>query len=269
MRTIAFLLFSLFFHTAVTSGEKNIPGESPRVVDLGSGAYAVLDLYHPSPEVGTNAGFIITDTTVVFIDAGMTQFCAEFIWETARKMMKGNEYLYLILTHHHSDHIFGMQVFKEKGTRIIAHSQTKAFLKEHGSAYMDNILQMMELTAEQGDSLFGRVVLSLPDTTVTTDLSMETDGQTIRILTIPGHVAGELVVYHPASRTLFAGDAVYEGVEPTTRFGGPKEWRTWFEQLGRLKKLNIEVICPGHGSLCDKQEIDRNMEYLRELLEGK
>jgi glyoxylase-like metal-dependent hydrolase (beta-lactamase superfamily II) len=263
------VVLSVLLLWALVFGEVESRVESPRVVDLGSGVYAVLDLYHPSSAVGTNAGFIITEGAVVFIDAGMTQRSAEFIWETAHKMMKGDEDLYLTLTHHHSDHVFGMKVFKDKGVRVIAHVQTKAFLKEHGPEYKDNMLRMMGLTAEQGDSLFGDVVLSLPDTTMTEDSTLEIDGQTVQILFTPGHVAGELVVYHPGSRTLFAGDAIYEGVEPTTRFGGPNEWRTWLEQLARLKQFEIEVICPGHGGLCDKKEIDRNMEYLRTLLEDK
>jgi len=268
-RTSLPLLLILLFQCTMASGGTDSPAEAPCVVGLGSGAYAVLDLYHPSSAVGTNAGFIVAESTVVFIDAGMTQRCAEFIWATAQDMMRGTERLYLILTHHHSDHTFGMKVFKDKGARVIAHAQTKAFLEVHGPEYMGNMLRMMRLTAEQGDSVFGAVVLSLPDTTVTEDATLEIDGQTIQILFTPGHVPGELAVYHLDSQTLFAGDAIYEGVEPTTRFGGPDEWRAWLEQLARLKEFEIEVICPGHGRLCGKKEIDRNMECLEALLESE
>jgi glyoxylase-like metal-dependent hydrolase (beta-lactamase superfamily II) len=52
----------------------------------------------------------------------------------------------------------------------------------------------------------------------------------------------------------------------TTRFGGPKEWRQWIESLERLQLLNIKKIVPGHGNICGKEEIQRNIEYLEGFL---
>jgi glyoxylase-like metal-dependent hydrolase (beta-lactamase superfamily II) len=54
-----------------------------------------------------------------------------------------------------------------------------------------------------------------------------------------------------------------------TRFGSPTEWKIWISQLERLKKLEIDTIVPGHGELCSKKEIDRNIAFLRGLLEKK
>ena len=86
----------------------------------------------------------------------------------------------------------------------------------------------------------------------------------IHMLVAPGHVPSEISVYHRASATLFAGDRRYEGVPPTTRFGGPAEWKAWISHLERLRQLDIDIICPGHGGLCSKEGIDRNIGYLRD-----
>jgi len=45
----------------------------------------------------------------------MTIASAEFIWRSAQKRVCGHKSLYLIITHHHSDYVFGMRVLKRKG----------------------------------------------------------------------------------------------------------------------------------------------------------
>jgi len=37
--------------------------------------------------------------------------------------------------------------------------------------------------------------------------------------------------------------------------------------LRYLKELEIEVIVPGHGPLCDKSEIEQNFKYLAKVIE--
>lgn len=230
--------------------------------------YAVTGLYHTGIGRGfyTNAGIIFTSGSVIFIDSGMTISSAEFLWETASERMKGDEKLYLILTHHHSDHIFGMRAFKKKGARIIAHSMVKEELKDDNGYYKQFIIKLMDWDSKKGDEILGDIVLYVPDQTLEKDTVLNIDGEEIHILVTPGHVPDELCVYHPKSKTLFAGDAVYEGSALNTRFGGPEEWETWIAQLNRLKTLEIATIVPGHGKLCSESEIDRNIDYLEEVL---
>ena len=38
-------------------------------------------------------------------------------------------------------------------------------------------------------------------------------------------------------------------------------------RLGYLKELKIEVVIPGHGLLCDKSEIEKNLKYLAKVIE--
>ncbi len=241
---------------------------NPVVHRISEDVYAVTGLYHTGIGKGfyTNAGIIFTSRSVIFIDSGMTISSAEFLWKTASEWMKGDEKLYLILTHHHSDHIFGMRVFKEKGARIIAHSMVKEELKDDNGYYKQFIIKRMGWDSKKGDEILGDVVLYVPDQTLEKDTILNIDGEEILILVTPGHVPDELCVYHPKSKTLFAGDTIYEGSALNTRFGGPEEWKTWITQLNRLKTLEIATIIPGHGKLCNKSEIDRNIDYLEEVL---
>ncbi|UCE17351.1 MAG: MBL fold metallo-hydrolase [Gemmatimonadota bacterium] len=245
-----------------------IPGlGNPDVRELAENVIAVTDLYHPAGEdAGTNAGMIFTSKSVIFIDAGMSIASAEFLWKTAGERMKGDETLYLILTHRHSDHVFGMRVMKEKGARVIAHQILKEWFGVFKDRYKDVMVHRLGWSLEKADQIFGDVLLSHPDQIITQDTVLQIDGEEIHLLTTPGHLPDELSVYHPKSRTLFAGDAIYEGMNLTTHFGGPAEWKQWIAQLERLRRLNIDMIIPGHGKPCPKEEIDRNISYLKEML---
>jgi len=81
------------------------------------------------------------------------------------------------------------------------------------------------------------------------DTILNIDGEETQPLCTPRHVLSGISVYHPASKVLFAGDAVYSGMSLTTRFGGPKEWHEWIESLKKLSTLKISAIVPGHGPL--------------------
>jgi glyoxylase-like metal-dependent hydrolase (beta-lactamase superfamily II) len=237
---------------------------NPEVHKLTDNVYAVTGLYHTNGSV--NAGIIFTENSVIFIDSGMTIASGEFLWKTARERMKGDEKLYLILTHHHSDHTFGMRVIKEKGAKIIAHKIVKEELKDDNGFYKNFIIKSCGWDKKKGDEILGDVVLSVPDEIIENDTILNIDGDEIQLLVTPGHVPDELSVYHAKSRTLFAGDTIYEGMRPNAKFGGPEDWKLWISQLERLKQLDIKTIVPGHGNLCTKEVIDQNISSLQKLL---
>ncbi len=248
--------------------DKTVPGLGvPDVQEIKENVLAVTGLYH-SPEQGyyVNAGIIFTPHSVVFIDAAMTIASAEFLWKTAQERRNDSKSLYLILTHHHADHVFGMRIFKEKGVKIIAHHMIREWLENDKGRYKRSLVMRSGWTPQKGDEILGDVVLSMPDQLIEKDTVLQIDGEEIQLLYTPGHVVDELSVYHPKSKTLFAGDTIYEGTRLTTRFGGPREWKLWISQLERLKQLDIDMIVPGHGKICSKKEIDRNIAYLKSLL---
>ncbi|MDH4217313.1 MAG: MBL fold metallo-hydrolase [Candidatus Aminicenantes bacterium] len=281
MKKIISRIFCLALLFVFTSGisspferenDERIPGlGDPKITEIAKDVLAVTGLYHSAgKEFTVNAGIIFTPRTVIFIDSGMTIASGEFLWETARKRTSSNEDVYLILTHHHSDHVFGMRVMKEKGAKVIAHQIVGYWFKNlNGEKYKKLLAEREGWTLEKADNVFGDVILSEPDQLVEQDTVLHIDGEEIHVLVTPGHVPSELCVYHSKSKALFTGDAIYEGSALTTRFGGPTEWKLWISHLERLKNLEINTIVPGHGKLCSKEEIDRNIAFLRRELEKK
>jgi glyoxylase-like metal-dependent hydrolase (beta-lactamase superfamily II) len=271
LRILTIIIFaSAVSYPCLSTVDDQVPGlGSPEVTEITKNVLAVTGLYH-SAESGftVNAGIIFTDRSVVFIDSGMSIASGEFLWEIAEKRLKGVEDIYLILTHNHSDHVFGMHAIKNRGARVITHKFTGMwFNRLPGEQYKKFLAERDGWLPEKADRVYGNVVLSEPDEAIDQDMVLNVDGEEIDVLVTPGHVPSELSVYHPRSKTLFAGDTIYEGSDLTTRFGGLVEWKLWISHLERLNKLEISTIVPGHGKLCAKKEIDRNIDYLRKKIE--
>ena len=231
---------------------------------IAENVYAVMDLYHP---IGVNAGFIVTKSHIVYVDSGLTIPSARTIYGYSKAAAPENEPSYLILTDHHTDHIFGMKVFRDAGATVLGHERLDRWMKEYLMPNYRKVLKTFELGEKATDLIYGDVELSPLDVKVDRDTEIDVDGEEIDILTTPGHWEACLSVYVPSSRILFAGDTIYSGFNPTTRFGDETLWRKWINSLEKLAELDIKKIVPGHGRLCTKEEIPRHIKYLENLLE--
>jgi len=235
--------------------------------------YAVLDMFHPI--CGVNAGFIVTKKHIVYVDAGWTVSSAQTFLGYSLAVAPNNKPKYLIFTDHHPDHISGMKTFKEAGVKTVGHANLDLWLREYmiqnwREFVTDLYSRWFEKQYSKDESLrellFGDVELSPLDQTIDKDTIIKVDDEEIHILYTPGHWKACLSVYLPSSRVLFAGDTIFSGFEPTTRFGDKNLWQQWINSLEKLNKLDISIIIPGHGRLCDTKEISRHIAYLKELV---
>jgi glyoxylase-like metal-dependent hydrolase (beta-lactamase superfamily II) len=74
--------------------------------------------------------------------------------------------LYVILTHRHSDYVFGMRVMEEKEALAIAHPLLKEFFQARGDRHKQFIAQSMGCSSLKAETILGDIVLSLPDRVV-------------------------------------------------------------------------------------------------------
>jgi glyoxylase-like metal-dependent hydrolase (beta-lactamase superfamily II) len=188
----------------------------------------------------------------------MSAHSGEFLFNFARERMKGTEDLYLILTHKDTDHCFGMNEMKKHGATVIAHEHAAEVIVEESDLSKNRIAKMIR--KEFPEDVLGNTVLSRPDQTIVRDTVLNL-GDEIHLLAIPGHTPGDIAVYHPKSKVLFAGDAILEGMDPYVR-PDSISIKTWIRNLERLKELDIEWVLPGHGALSRRDIIDSNIQYL-------
>ncbi|MCK5239657.1 MAG: MBL fold metallo-hydrolase [Candidatus Thorarchaeota archaeon] len=232
---------------------------NPQIQEIAPGVFTITKLVHFFADIGVNAGIIKTPESVIFIDAGMSAHSGAFLWKFAEERMKGTEDLYLILTHKDTDHCFGMNEIKKHGATVIAHQHTAEVIEAERDLSENAIARRIKNKYKSEDVL-GEIVLSKPDQEITRDTILDL-GEEIQLLAIPGHTPADIAVYHSRSKVLFAGDAILEGMDPYIR-PDSINIKTWIRNLKRLKELDIDWICPGHGELSRPEIIDSNIQFL-------
>jgi cyclase len=212
-----------------------------------------------------NVGCIRLPAGVVIIDTGMMPPVAKEFRELVYEKV-GQPITDVILTHYHSDHVFGAQEFRN--SRFIASSIMAAMypqlLKERWSpAGLKELIEYYsQREPEVGDQLKNLEII-LPSHTFEGSMVLGKKEEII-IQHTGGHTAGHSMVFFKPEQILFAGDLVfcqeypYAG-DPTNN---PIDWMNTFTAI---LEMPIKKIVPGHGPLCDKQEIRKQLAYFKAL----
>jgi cyclase len=244
---------------------------TPRTIDLADGVHAIVDMETIEGLHAANVGIVYTARTQVFINSGQTEAQGRFIWDYAQSKAPRREMTYLVLTHHHLDHCFASSFFDDRNALVYAHrsfSGCMAEMRAHleASDYEGMLEAFLKIDEETCRRVVGSVHPVSPHRLVGDEVSLAINGEEIDILHLPGHTPSELVVYHPKTKTLFAGDAINERAGPVTMFGDVREWRKWVAGLTKLRRFEIEAIVPGHGNVCDASIIDEHIETLEKRI---
>jgi glyoxylase-like metal-dependent hydrolase (beta-lactamase superfamily II) len=75
----------------------------------------------------------------------------------------------------------------------------------------------------------------------------------------PAHTWGDVMVYVPARRLLFAGDIAFSYVTPPAHNGHVTKW---IEAIDRIMKMDVDAIVPGHGPVGSKSQLADTRAYL-------
>jgi glyoxylase-like metal-dependent hydrolase (beta-lactamase superfamily II) len=227
---------------------------------IAEGIYVVLGDTGRGSEGRPNAGFIVTREGVVVVDALASPRQGEALLRTIRTVT-AQPVKWLVLTHHHPDHHFGAIVFRRAGAKVIAHPDTRVLANEAGpDALVADWVRVVGL-----DAMHGFEFADVPDRPVTTADTLRLGGRTI-VIAHPGagHSAGDLMVWLPRERVLFAGDVLIEdGITMVVDGSAPGLLRS----LGRIDSLRPRIAVPGHGSLPARPEalVARTRAYISGL----
>jgi len=216
---------------------------------------------------GCNPGYVVTSEGIVVIDTPQLPTYAIRMREECKK--KG-PIRYVINTEHHVDHIFGNYFFRKFAEHIIAHEETKRqFMVVYPQINpYEYAKEAIPTDDPEGMFLFpdektyfadpGR-----PDITITGDTTLLVGDHTFNVLWTPGHVPGQLAVYIPEERVVFVGDTIFNHCQTWLYTSNMQQW---FRSLDRLLDLDVDFIVPGHGEVCNKQEIYVQRAFLLEWI---
>ena len=230
------------------------------VRELAPGVYAVVGDTGRGVEGRPNAGFVVTGEGVVVIDALASPRQGEQLLQTIRGVTD-QPVKWLVLTHHHPDHHFGAVVLRKAGARVIAHPDRRSLPAEGGEdALIADWVRVVGL-----DAMRGFEFADVPDRPVTRVDTLRLGGRAI-VITHPGagHSAGDLLVWLPKERVLFAGDVLVEDGVSMVVDGNADEL---LRVLDVVDALHATVVVPGHGAIPQRpaELIGKTREYLTGL----
>jgi glyoxylase-like metal-dependent hydrolase (beta-lactamase superfamily II) len=210
----------------------------------------------------SNAGFVITSQGVVVIDALGSPELARRLLREIRKVTRAPLHT-VIVTHYHADHIYGLQVFKAQGARIVAHAAAREYLTSETAR-----LRLQASRQELWPWVDEHTRLVPADEWLSEGKRLKVGDMTFQIVPVgPSHTAEDLVVYIPERKALFAGDLVFRNRIP---FVGQADSRHWIEAMENLLTFDAQVVIPGHGPISREPQVDMRMtrDYLLFLREA-
>lgn len=180
-----------------------------------------------------NNGYIVYNgagSECVIIDPGFSpEIFLEFIAQNDLQLK------YILLTHHHYDHVGGVFRIKEKTDCMLAIHEADA--KPYG--------RPVDLMLRDGETVeFGALSL--------------------KIISTPGHTRGSICLAAPDGQTIFTGDTLFDVEIGRTDLEGGSSRAMEFTMKGIVNSWQDSVrIYPGHTEPCDMAFVRKhNKEFL-------
>jgi len=204
---------------------------------------------------------------------------------------------YLVLTHYHGDHTFGLQAFPPS-TVIIAQQNTADNMRSLNEPRLRGMMedQMPEMIVAQKlkvETLRKRKGKELPKEeaalraletqlaelkelrfvypaiTFQTKLSVFLGGQEIEVVHLGrAHTDGDALIHFPGLNVLHAGDLLFAASYPYIGVEAGADTANWIAAIERAASWEVGTVIPGHGRITDKQGLLKMAAYLSELREA-
>lgn len=194
---------------------------------------------------GGNSGVIVGETGVIVIDAKTSAAGGKELLDDIAKIT-AKPVKTVILTHSDNDHVNGLASFPA-GIAVIAHEGNKA---EQEAA-----LKAGGRGAPPADHLPNRMVTGKGE-----DVTL--DGVKVRLLHwAPAHTSGDLVIFLPAQKIVFAGDILTINFpDPLIHLEKNGSSLGWIETMKGMTALGADQYLPGHGDVQTKAVVEQRLD---------
>lgn len=231
---------------AASSTSESGTAPPPVVQEVSKGIYAYLQ-----PDWSwflNNTGFIVGEHGVTVVDACATERRTRAFIEHIRRLTD-RPLRTLVNTHHHGDHTFGNFAFTPAA--IVGHERCREEVER---------VQLTTTGLVSGVD-WGALQVAPPFITFEDRVNVYVDGLKLELIFVgPAHTIDDIVIWMPERRVLFAGDLLFNKCTPFVVEGSVANY---FSALETARRLDPEIIVPGHGEVCGPEVIDEVERYLR------
>ena len=223
---------------------------------LAEGVYAL------TAEGDPNVGAIEGEDFIVAIEARATPAAAQD-WLKMLRQHTQKPVKYLVLTHYHAVRVLGASAFSAQD--IITSDVTRKLIEERGKEDWDSEFGRMPRLFKNPDGIPG---LTHPTVTFTNQARIELGGVRGHLelrFCGRGHTAGDIAIWYPQKKILFAGDLVEAEAALYTGDAFHMDWSSG--TLDTIKAFGAEALIGGRGAVAHGREaVDAAIEQTREFL---
>lgn len=242
-----------------------VPNYDEGLYDLGKRLYAWMV---PNGSWGeSNAGLVVGEGEALLIDTLWDLKFTRTMLDAMRPLLDASPLKYVVNTHADGDHFWGNELVAQ--AEIIASQacvdemltvQPKSMIMLGRVGRLLSALRV--LGADKVGHWFQGMVAPYdfqfithtpPKRTFEGQLTLQVGGREVQLIEVgPAHTLGDVMVYVPDAKTLYAADILFIGVTPVM-WAGPVE--NWVAALDKILAMDVDVIVPGHGPIIDKSGV--------------
>lgn len=191
--------------------------------------------------INTNIGLVVTRDGAIVIDSGATWLGARAIHD-AVKRVTALPVRWVINTGGQDHRWLGNGYFRAQGAEIIGHRRAVEDMQARGGDQMGALRAIVKERFEGTAPVMPTRVVEGERTV------LELGGTPVELHYRGGaHTPGDIAVWLPRQRALFAGDIVY--VDRMLAITPASKTRPWLASFEAVEQLAPAVLVPGHGAV--------------------
>jgi cyclase len=251
-----------------------------RLERLAAGVHAAIS--KPTGFGLCNAGIVDLGGRTVVFDSMLTPMAGADLSRAAERCT-GRKPDWVVNSHWHGDHIWGNSAFV--GSHVVSTRKVRQVVLQQSRQQFDECRREFSKDLPGLDAVGSTVPpterprlrgwytgvvktplplrIVPPEITFRDELILEGSRRSLHLVSYGGgHSPSDVFGYLPDERIIFAGDLVMVDLHSSVGDGWPDEWN---RILGRMRKLGVDRVLPGHGPVGSQETLRTEQGYLRDL----